>query len=206
MSESWLLRFGAVCGVVLGMSIGVPGLVEAFTGETTVTSVIIGIGAAFGAPALTAFHLHQRRAAGRFGALAYAVNIIGLGLFAGVAFALNLVVFFLDETGVDDLMAGPTRVAVLGGALVFVVGTVLFSVSMLRAAVYPRFAALGYGGTLTLLALLAPVSDSAVTSVVHVLAAGSLGWLSASVWTAVERARTSWPSASRTAGETRTVR
>jgi hypothetical protein len=184
MSESWLLRFGAVCGVVLGLSTGVPGLVEAFTGETTVTSFVVGVGAAFGAPALTALYLHQRAAAGRFGALAYAVNVIGLGLFAGVAFALNLVLFFLDDAVVEELMTGPTRAAVLGSALVFVVGTVLFSVSMVRSRVYPRVPALGYGVTLTLLALLAPLDDTPLTSAVHVLAAVSLIWLSAAVWTA----------------------
>jgi signal transduction histidine kinase len=83
----WLLRFGAVCGIVLGLSLGVPGAVEAFTGETAVTSFIIGLGAAFGAPALTALYLRQREAAGKFGAIAYAINVIGLGLFAGVGSA-----------------------------------------------------------------------------------------------------------------------
>jgi hypothetical protein len=56
---------GAVCGVILGLSTGVPGLIEAFVGETAVTSFVIGFGAAFGAPALTAFHLHQSEAAAR---------------------------------------------------------------------------------------------------------------------------------------------
>ena len=34
----WLLRFGAVAGVLFGLSLGIPGIIEAFTGETTVTS------------------------------------------------------------------------------------------------------------------------------------------------------------------------
>lgn len=71
MSTSWLLRFGAVCGVILGLSTGVPGLVEAFTGEATATSFVMGIDAAFGAPTLTALYLRQQAAGGRFGAAAY---------------------------------------------------------------------------------------------------------------------------------------
>jgi hypothetical protein len=181
MSTTWLLRFGAACGVVLGLSTAVPGLIEAFTGETAATSFVIGLGAAFGAPALTALYLRQRVESGRFGAIAYAVNLIGLGLFAGVAFALNLVLFYVDEAVADEVLAGPTRFAVLGAALVFVAGTILFSVSMLRARVLPPVPAAGYGAAFTLLALLAPLGDSPLTSAVHVAAGGSLIWLSAAV-------------------------
>jgi hypothetical protein len=181
MSTTWLLRFGAACGVVLGLSTAGPGLVEAFTGETAATSFVIGVGAAFGAPALTALYLRQRAESGRFGAVAYAVNLIGLGLFAGVAFALNLVLFYVDDAVADEVLAGPTRFAVLSAALVFVAGTVLFSVSMLRARVLPAVPAAGYGAAFTLLALLAPLPDSPLTSAVHVLAGGSLIWLSAAV-------------------------
>jgi len=187
MSTTWLLRFGAACGVVLGLSTAVPGLIEAFTGETAATSFVLGIGAAFGAPALTALHLRQHAESGRFGAIAYAVNIIGLGLFAGVAFALNLVLFYVDEAVADEVLAGPTRVAVLGSALVFVTGTILFSVSMLRARVLPALPAAGYGAAFTLLALLAPLADSPLTSAIHVLAGGSLIWLSAAVRTPAPR-------------------
>jgi hypothetical protein len=181
MSTTWLLRFGAACGVVLGLSTAVPGLVEAFTGETAATSFVLGIGAAFGAPALTAIYLRQRSESGRSGAIAYAVNLVGLGLFAGVAFALNLVLFYVDEAVADEVLAGPTGIAVFGSALVFVTGTILFSVSMVRARVLPLVPAAGYGVAFTLLALLAPLPDSPVTSAVHVLAGGSLIWLSAAV-------------------------
>jgi hypothetical protein len=69
----WLLRFGAVAGVIFGLSLGVPGAIEAFTVETTGTSFSIGLGVAgFGLPALFAFYLHPADVAGRFGAVAFA--------------------------------------------------------------------------------------------------------------------------------------
>jgi hypothetical protein len=182
MPFTWIPRFGAVCGILLGLSLGVPGLIEAFTGETTATSFVIGLGAAFGPPALTAFYLRHGSAAGRFGAVAYAVNIIGLGLFTGVAFALNLVVYFLDDAVADDLLAGPTKAAILASAVVFVAGTVMFAVSMVRSRIFPLLPAYGYGITLPLLALLAPLDDNPLTSGLHVLACASLVWLSLSVW------------------------
>jgi hypothetical protein len=182
-----LQRFGAGCGVVLGLSIGVPGAVEAFTGETTATSLAIGLGAAFGPPALTAFFLLRGDGSGRFRSVAYGLNAIGLGLFSGVAFALNLVLFFLSEAVVEDVLAGPTGAVVRLSALVFVVGTVLFGATMIRDRAFPTVPAWGYTVTLPLLALLAPLDDSPLTSAVHVLAAVSLVWLSATVWTAADR-------------------
>src|SRR5687767_6230525 len=144
MSLELLARFGAICGVILGLSLGVPGAVEAFTGETTATSLVVGLGAGFGAPALVALYLRQFNVAGRFGAVAFAVNLLGLGLFAGVAFSLNLVLFFVDQATVEAVMSGPTRFAVLGSAVVFVIGTILFGLSMIISRVLPRAAAWGY--------------------------------------------------------------
>jgi hypothetical protein len=82
---------------VLGLTIGVPGLIEAFTGETTATSLVIGLGAAFGPPALTALYLHIG-GGGRFAGVAYAPQRDRpRACSTGVAFALNLVLFFLNR-------------------------------------------------------------------------------------------------------------
>ncbi|SFD39238.1 hypothetical protein [Streptomyces aidingensis] len=186
MPEIWLSRFGAACGLVLALSIGAPGVVEAFTGETTVTSFVVGLGTALGAPTLTGLYLHQQRRrsrdGGRFATLAYAVNLLGLCLFAGVAFALNLVLFFVTEEVAEEVMSGPTLGAVLGAMVLFLTGSVMFGIDMVRAGVFPRIAALGYAVMLPLLALLAPVPDSPVISAVHVLAGAVLFGLSATVW------------------------
>ncbi|MFD0889196.1 hypothetical protein ACFQ08_32075 [Streptosporangium algeriense] len=182
MSISWLLRFGAICGVLTGLSLGIPGAIEAFIGETPATSFIAGTGAALAAPAVTAFHLRQCAAAGRLGAIAYAVNVVGLGLFSGVAFSLNVVVFFLEESTAAMVLKGPTRLALLGSVVVFVAGVALFGLSMFRARVLPWPAAAGYGFFLPLLAVLAPLPDTPLTSVVHLLGCASLIWLSAATW------------------------
>jgi hypothetical protein len=174
----WLQRFGASCGVLLGLSIGVPGAVEAFTGETAATSLVLGLGVALAAPAATALYLHQRDRAGTFGAVAFAVHVLGLGLFTGVAFALNVVVFYLDAPVVAELKDGPAGPALLACAAVFVLGTLLFGASMVRAGVFPKAPAIGYGTALALLAALAPLDDTPWTSLVHIAGAASVIWLS----------------------------
>ncbi|WP_433040152.1 hypothetical protein [Dactylosporangium sp. CS-033363] len=174
----WLQRFGACCGVLLGLTIALPGAVEAFTGETSATGLVLGLGTALAAPTATALYLHQRERAGRFGAAAFAVHLLGLGLFTGVAFALNVVLFYLDPATVAAVKDGPTGPALLACAGVFVAGTLLFGASLLRAGVFPKVPAAGYGLALTLLAALAPLDDTAWTSLVHVAAGASVTWLS----------------------------
>ncbi|MGW6448556.1 hypothetical protein [Lentzea sp. NPDC055074] len=179
-NKIFLPRFGAACGVVLALSIGVPGAVEAFTGETAFTSAVIGLGTAFGAPAVLALHGHQAHASGRFGAFAFGANLLGLGVFTGVAFALNLVIFFLEPGAPAPL----TQVVLKAGSLVFVAGTVLFGVSMVRAGVFPAVPAWGYGISFVLLAVFAVLPDTPVSAVVHVVCAAVLVWLSKTVWSA----------------------
>jgi hypothetical protein len=182
-TPTWLLRFGAVAGVIFGLSLGVPGVIEAVTGETAVTSFIVGLGvAAFGLPALFAFYLRQADVAGRFGAVAFAVNAIGLGLFAAGTFSFNLVLFFVDDTVSDAVLDGPTMWAIVGAGLLFVVGTVLFGASMVRSGVMPRAAAVGYSVALVTIALLSSLDDSLISSMAHVVAAVSLIALSVRVW------------------------
>ncbi|MFD4639765.1 hypothetical protein ACFWN2_20790 [Lentzea sp. NPDC058436] len=176
----FLPRFGAVCGVVLALSIGVPGAVEAFTGETAFTSAVIGLGTAFGVPAVLALHGHQAHASGRFGAFAFGANLLGLGVFTGVAFALNLVIFFLEPGSVVPFTQAVLKV----GSLVFVAGSALFGVSMVRAKVFPAVPAWGYGIGFVLLAAFAVLPDTPLSALVHVACAVVLVWLSVAVWTA----------------------
>jgi hypothetical protein len=178
---TFLLRFGAVCGALCGLFLAVPGAVEAFTGETAATSLVLGISPALAMPLLTAMHLGQLRATGRLGTVGYAVNVIGLGLFGGAAFTLNMALFYLDDAVVEDL-ATQTRLALLGSALVFTVGTVLFGLATVRARVYPRPAAWSYTIAFPVFALAGPLPDSVLTSALHVVVGATLVWLATALW------------------------
>ncbi|WP_328868859.1 hypothetical protein OHT76_01510 [Streptomyces sp. NBC_00287] len=178
----WFFRFGAVCGILSGLFIALPGAIEAFTGETTATSFVLGVSPAFATPLLVALHLRQHGDAGRAGTIGYAVNLIGLGLFGGAAFTLNMALFGLDDATLDEVLTGTVRVALLGSAVVFAVGTVLFGLSMVRTGLFPKVPSWGYAVMLAALALLGPLPDSVFTSLVHVLAGASVIWLALSLW------------------------
>lgn len=174
-------RLAAWFGVLAGLCIGLPGAVEAFTGETAATSFVLGVAPALAIPLLAALHLRQSDATGSFGAVAYTVNVVGLGLFGGAAFALNLALFYVDRPVLDELLAGPTRIALLGSAVVFAVGAVLFGITMVRARIHPRAAAVTYAVALPVLALAAPLPDSPLTGAIHVAAGAAVLWLAATI-------------------------
>lgn len=174
-----LTRLGAWCGIAAGLCIALPATVEAVTGETAATSFVIGLSPALAVPLLVVLYLRQPP--GTFGAVAYTLNAIGLGLFGGAAFTLNMALFYLDDATVRELLRGPTAVALLGSALVFAVGTVLFGVAMLRSGAHPRVPAVAYLVAFPVLAVAARLPDTPLTSLVHVVAGGSLVWLAAAV-------------------------
>ncbi|MFF3707878.1 hypothetical protein [Streptomyces phaeochromogenes] len=176
------LRVGALCGVLAGLLIALPALVEAFTGETTATSVPLGLSPAFALPLLTALQLRQRPATGHFAEMAHIVNLIGLGLFGAAAFASNLVLFYFDDDVIDEVLTGPTIPALIGCAAVFAVGCALFGAAMIRARVFPAIPAWGYAVVLPLFAFLTGLSDSLLTSGLHILVGAILIRLSTALW------------------------
>ncbi|MCX4706170.1 hypothetical protein [Streptomyces sp. NBC_01373] len=181
MSSS-TFRAGALCGLLSGLLISLPALVEAFTGETSATSVPFALSPAFALPLLAALHLRQAPAAGRLGEIGHAVNLVGLGLFGGAAFAANLVLFYFDDALIEETLTGPTIPALIGSATVFAVGCALFGAAMVRARILPRVPSWGYATVLPLFAFLTSLPDSLLTIALHVLVGVILMWLSAALW------------------------
>jgi hypothetical protein len=175
----FLVRFGAVTGLLSALCIALPGAVEAFTGETLATSLVIAASPALAVPLLVALHIGQMRSAGRLGQVGFAVNVIGLGLFGGAAYALNVALFPL---GADLEPARETRLALLVSAVVFVAGVIVFGVAMLRARVYPRTPIWLYLLGFPPFAVAARLPDTPLTSALHVLVGVALAWLAMALW------------------------
>ncbi|HEV7650263.1 MAG TPA: hypothetical protein VGP26_19115 [Actinophytocola sp.] len=174
-------RLGAWCGVAAGLTLGLPAVVEAVTGETPATGFVLALSPALAIPLLVALHLRQAAVTGRFGAVAVTVNLVGVGLFGGAGFALNIVLVRLPDAVVRDLVRGTVLLALIGSAVVFAAGAVLFGVATVRAGVLPRVPAIAYTVALPVLALAAPLPDTIATSALHVVAGTTLVWLAMSV-------------------------
>ncbi|GGX63336.1 hypothetical protein GCM10010515_33750 [Streptomyces fructofermentans] len=175
-------RLGALCGTLSGLLIALPSLVEAFTGETAATSLLLALSPAFSLPLLIALHQRQSHLSGRFGESAYLVNLIGLSLFGGAAFTANLVLFHLDEDVIEAELTGPTIPVLLGSAVVFAVGCALFGAAMIRAGRFPKVPSWGYAVALPLFAFLITLPDSVFTSALHIVVGATVIWLATSLW------------------------
>ncbi|MCX5557310.1 hypothetical protein [Streptomyces sp. NBC_00038] len=183
MSSPNTFRTAALCGALSGLLLAFPALIEAFTGETSATSVLFALSPAFALPLLTALHRRQSALTGRFGDIAHTVNLVGLGLFGGAAFAANLVLFYFDDAVLDEALAGgPTVPVLIGSAAVFAVGCALFGATLIRARVFPRIPSWGYAVVLPLFAFLTSLPDSLLTVALHILVGAVLVRLSAALW------------------------
>ena len=81
----FLTHFGIAGGLLAGVFVGVPGIIESFTGKATGTSFVLAFSGFFALPLLTALYLNLPRRR-RFDDVGYAVGIIGTELFSAAAF------------------------------------------------------------------------------------------------------------------------
>lgn len=178
-----LPRFSAASGLLAGLFLAVAGFVSIFTGKTAGAAFVIALVPALTIPLLIAvFHQRHADVPGAFGPVAYGVNLIGLGLFGGAVFTIDTALFYLPAPVRDHLKHEPTIVALLGSAVLFAVGSVLFGVFLLRARAYPRPLCLAYIVFPALLAALSPLPDSPLKNVIHCLTGLTLAWLAITLW------------------------
>jgi len=165
------------------VALGRGGQLGGLTGKTAGTAFVIALAPALAIPLLVAVY-HQRHAdvPGVFGPVAYSVNLIGLGLFGGAAFTIDTALFYLAAPVRDHLKHEPTIVALLGSAVIFAVGSVLFGVFLLRTRAYPRLLCWAYILFPALLAAMSPLPDSPLKNAVHGLTGATLVWLAVTLW------------------------
>jgi len=125
----------AVAGLVAAAFVAADSLfVDAF-GNEDVAPNLLGIAAPpLGILVLTGVYAHlTARRPGRLLDVGYAVNVAGLCLVTAVDFTRTFVLQRLDDGVVDDLVAaGPTKPALFAAASVYIAGTVLFGVALVR--------------------------------------------------------------------------
>ena len=173
---TFLTRFGIAGGLIAGVLLGVPGILESFIGKATGTSFVLAFSGFFALPLLTALYLNlpQRR---RFDDVGYAVSIVGTGLFGAAAFVQDAVLVHLDRAAQQDLLRGSPRLALLIGVATFIVGAVLFGTSLIRSGRYPRIPSFAYPVVLPVFAVSATLPYSPYKGFAHAALAAVLIWL-----------------------------
>jgi len=178
-----LPRFSAASGLLAGLLLAVAGFISIFTGKTAGAAFVIALVPALAIPLLVAVY-HQRNAdaPGIFGPVAYGLNLLGLGLFSGAVGAVDTALFYFTTPVIDRFKHEPGFVELLGGVVLFAVGSVLFGVFLLRTRAYPRLLCWAYIVFPALLAVLSPLPDSPAKNAIHVLAGLTIAWLAVTLW------------------------
>ncbi|MFC8526086.1 hypothetical protein [Nocardia sp. NPDC057227] len=184
-TDTTLLRLSAVAGITCGAAIALAGAVESVIGhKVAVTQVLNGASVPFGLGLLVGLYLWQRAAAGRFGTVAFVLQFLGFGYFAGIAYTRNAVLVYLDEPVLDALLDGPSRLAFLATALLALTGTIAFGAALWRAGAVPKAAVALYvlGLSALCLTFLLPTP---IVRLGHVVGGAGMVWLALTLWRAI---------------------
>ena len=176
MSTATLYRWAGIVGIVAG----VLNIIVEFVPDSLGTPLNLLV-VLFALWVLTALYVRQRQASGVLGFIGYIVNTFGLGLVIGVVFAQVFVLSALDAALVGELFAGTTGSAALVSLVIFTLGVVLFGIALIRAKVFPKWAAVLYIVGFLPVAV-SPFIPGIIVSIGEVVASIGIIWLSYALW------------------------
>jgi hypothetical protein len=93
------------------------------------------------------------RPSSRFSTIALAVNIVGLAAVTGVEWVINLVFVGLDPAQIGALRAGPLGTAFVAASMIFLLGSIVYCLALLRDGVAPRVPVIAYASATVPIAL-----------------------------------------------------
>jgi hypothetical protein len=140
MVTSALYRWSAICGWISGLSILV-GKILAYSPYPQVGEIFDFISPLSGLLAVSGIYLWQREKAGRFGILAFGLVFIGLALLTCLDFFGAFIRLQLSEATRVQIMEGPAGLIAMFSGLIFLLGEILFGISVLRAGIFSKIAA-----------------------------------------------------------------
>ncbi len=182
MSATSLYRLSALAGIVSGLTIIIGKLLiplpdprpgEVFDFLSPLFALFLSVG----------LYLRQRRESGVFGGLAFILLFLGLSLVISLAYFGAFMVHEIPEEVVDRLMEGPSGPVFIGSILIFVIGELLFGISVIRSGVFSRIAAVLFMIAMIPTVLhLADIFPESVVVINSILAGAALIWWSVELY------------------------
>ena len=141
MSTSRIFRLSALAAIASGICI-IIGKVLALLPDPQAGEIFDFFSPLFGLFAIIGIHLWQQKKSGAFGWVAFIVVFIGLTLVASLDYFGAFIRPYIPANIMDQIMAGPTGTVAIISGLTFLVGEVLFAISVFRAANFSKIATL----------------------------------------------------------------
>jgi hypothetical protein len=141
MSSSTLFRLGALAGFLSGFCI----IIGRFLARlpNTQPGEIIDLLSPFFALFLTiALYLGQRKESGALGGIAFIILFTGLVSLVCLDYYGAFIRIHLPEVMVAQIEEGPSAPVFVGSLFTFLIGEILFGISVIRSGVYSKIAAI----------------------------------------------------------------
>lgn len=179
MSTATLYSMSAMAGIIAGICIILGSLVTNLV-KTPKGAIFNFSGALIGLFGITGIYLWQSEQSGVFGLVAYVWVFIGLGLIACIDFLGGFISPSLPEDEMTKLGDTPVMLILSISALIFIVGEILFGISVILTGVFSTIAAVLFmiGFLATPLRQVYPI----ITFIGSILSGSGIIWWSLSLW------------------------
>lgn len=153
-------------------------IVELLLPVNPITNAIGTFGLLLGLFSLTGIYLYQREKSGRLGLAGYLTIWFGLAVASGPDYAKNYILPYLSKSEIQALLAGPTKLVFVSSALFFLVGVILFSITLFRTKSFSPLAIALFlvGFTLFSISFLLPETVARVGEMLGALGAIWIGY------------------------------
>jgi hypothetical protein len=141
MSKSTLYRLGALAGFLSGVCI-ITGRLLARLPNTQPGEVIDWLSPFFALFLAIALYLGQRKESGVLGGIAFILLFSGLVMLVSLDFYGAFIRIHLPEAIIVQIEEGSSAPIFVSSLLIFLVGEILFGVSVIRAGIYSKIAAI----------------------------------------------------------------
>ncbi|WP_139003406.1 hypothetical protein [Arthrobacter crystallopoietes] len=84
------------------------------------------------------------RQSSRFSSISLALNVLGLAAATGVEWVINLVFVGLDPSQITALRTGPLGTAFVAASIIFLLGSILYCMALLRDGKAPQIPTIAY--------------------------------------------------------------
>ena len=121
-------------------------------------------------------YLSQRRESGMFGGMAFIALFMGLAVVVSLDYFGAFIAPYLAEGVVDQILESPTGVVAAVSGLVFLIGEILFGISVMRASVFSKIASILFIVGMFLVPLGGILPESAVVIGSIIAGVGLIWW------------------------------
>jgi len=141
MSTKALYRLSALAGILSGLCIIIGKLVIPLPNRQ-IGEVIDFFSPLFALLFAVGLYLRQRRESGVFGGVAFIVLFLGLATVVCLDYIGAFIAPYLPEGMVDQILDGPTGMVAATSGITFLLGEILFGISVIRAKVFSKIASI----------------------------------------------------------------